>query len=99
MPDPTRRTTHIGQLINRVSQQRSHGKAEAAREPPDVDYERRIRELEQRVEYLETLFEGLQDAVHREGSRHQREIEALEAKIRPHELARALGKFSRERGF
>ena len=96
--NPTRRTARVGQLLERVIQQRRS--AGAATGPPagEPDQERRIGALEQRVEYLESLLEGLQDSVHRQAARHEREMKALEAKTQVPELARAIDKYSRERG-
>jgi uncharacterized coiled-coil protein SlyX len=62
------------------------------------DDQRRIVALERRVEELEALLEGLQDAVHREMTRQSRELAALAARTQAPEMARALGKYSRERG-
>jgi uncharacterized coiled-coil protein SlyX len=98
--NPTRRTARVGQLLERVIQQRRSASASAATEAPagEPDQERRIGALEQRVEYLESLLEGLQDSVHREAARHEREMKALEAKTQAPEMARAIDKYSRERG-
>jgi vacuolar-type H+-ATPase subunit I/STV1 len=81
-----------------VVQQRRNAKAETGSDAGEVDPGRRIRALERRVDQLEALLEGLQDSVHREMTRHDREIEALDEKTRAPEMARALGKYSRERG-
>jgi uncharacterized coiled-coil protein SlyX len=90
--------TGRGQLLDRVIQWRRRARAQAESDSGDADRERRITELERRVEYLEALFEGLQDSVHREGTRQQKEIEALEAKTQASRMARDLGKYSREHG-
>lgn len=50
------------------------------------------------MEYLEALVEGLQDSVHREGVRREREIRELGRKTSPAEIARALDRHARERG-
>jgi vacuolar-type H+-ATPase subunit I/STV1 len=71
---------------------------EAASGADTVDEDRRIAALEQRIDELEAVVEGLQDSIHRETTRQDKEIEALEAKTQPPEIARALGKYSRERG-
>jgi hypothetical protein len=49
------------------------------------------------VEALEALLEGLQDSVHRETTRQDREIAALDEKTQA-PVARALGKYPREHG-
>ena len=48
---------------------------------------------------LEALLESLQDSVYRETTRLGREVSALGARTEAPELARALEKYSRERGF
>ncbi len=99
-------------LLNRVIQRRRNAKTDTgshpdavdrqretvALEPDAVDQERRIVALEQRVEQLEALLEGLQDSIHREAIRQDKAIEALDARTQAPEMARALGKYSRERG-
>jgi hypothetical protein len=57
-----------------------------------------IRALEERVEHLERLLEGLQDSVHRDSIRYGRRIAELEARIEPAALGKALSKDARERG-
>jgi hypothetical protein len=47
---------------------------------------------------LEALVEGLQDSVHREAARHDKEMRALEARTQPSEVARTLERYSREHG-
>jgi hypothetical protein len=81
---------------------RRHEAAEAdaqadaqADEPTDAE---RIRALEDRVRYLETLVEGLQDSVHRESVRREKQINALESKTDPGAITRALSREARERG-
>jgi hypothetical protein len=96
--NPTRRTARVGQLLERVIQQRRSASAATGAPAGEADQERRIGALEQRVEYLESLLEGLQDSVHREAARHEREMKALEAKTQAPEMARAIDEYSRERG-
>ena len=96
--DPIRRTTRVGQLVDRVVEQRRRAKTEPGSDAGEVDHERRIGALEQRVQELEALLEALQDSIHREASRQDEELEALEAKTQAPEMARALGKYSREHG-
>ena len=79
-------------------EQRRRAKTETGSDAGEVDHERRIGTLEQRVQQLEALLEALQDSIHREASRQDEELEALEAKTQAPEMARALGKYSREHG-
>jgi hypothetical protein len=61
-------------------------------------YEDRVRVLEERIQYLETLIEGLQDSVHRESVRREKDIHELQKKTEPSELSRALSQDARKRG-
>jgi uncharacterized coiled-coil protein SlyX len=63
---------------------------------PEVDA--RVAALEQRLGHLERLIEGLQDAVHRESVRTQKQLHELERKTEPGEINRALSQDARERG-
>jgi vacuolar-type H+-ATPase subunit I/STV1 len=81
-----------------VIQQRRTAETETGPGADAVDHDRRIRALEQRIEQLEALLEGLQDSVHREVTRHDKEIEALDEKTQARQVSRALGKYSRDRG-
>jgi hypothetical protein len=96
--NPARRTARVGQLLERVIQQRRSADTATGSPSGEVDHERRIRALEQQVEYLEALLEGLQDSVHREAARQDKEMKGLESKTQAPEMARALEKYSREHG-
>ena len=54
--------------------------------------------LEQRVEHLEALVEGLQDAVHRDAVRHEQRMSELERRTEPEVVAKALSDDARRRG-
>jgi len=58
----------------------------------------RIDLILDRLERLETVVEGLQDAVYRESQRHDESIEDLRARTEPGEMARALSEDARRRG-
>lgn len=58
----------------------------------------RLEILEKRLEHLEAMVEGLQDAVHRESVRQGRAIDQLQKKAEPAEMRRALGQDAREHG-
>ena len=96
--DPTRRTTRKGRLVDRVIRQRRDTGQDRPSDADHPDDQRRIAVLEQRVEELEALLEGLQDSVHRETVRHERDIEVLTRRTGAPEMARALDRYSRERG-
>jgi ABC-type phosphate transport system auxiliary subunit len=77
----------IGRIIAR---------ARALREPPPPI--ERVENLEKRVTHLETMIEGLQDAVHREITRTNSQIDRLRKRTEPGELSRALSEDARHRG-
>jgi uncharacterized coiled-coil protein SlyX len=58
----------------------------------------RIEALERRMKHLETMIEGLQDAVHREITRTNDQIDLLRRRTEPAELSRALSEDARHRG-
>jgi muramidase (phage lysozyme) len=58
----------------------------------------RLAALEKRLEHVEAMVEGLQDAVHRESVRQEREIDDLQKKMEPGEIRRALSQDAREHG-
>ena len=64
----------------------------------EAGHAEQIKLLEERIARLEAIVEGLQDAVHREAVRHGKQIEGLEAKTKPSEIARALSRDARARG-
>ena len=85
-------------MVDRVIRQRRDSKQEAASDPEEAGDQRRIAALAQRVEELEALLEALQDSIHREMTRLDRELRALAAGTTAPEMARALDRYSRERG-
>ena len=65
-------------ILTRVVQLgRGRRASDAASQTPDAGHERRIQALERRLDQLEALLEGLQDAVHRESVREGERIGAL----------------------
>jgi uncharacterized coiled-coil protein SlyX len=69
----------------------------AKRDVPAAPIER-IESLEKRVTHVETMLEGLQDAVHREITRTNDQIDQLRKRTEPAELSRALSEDARHRG-
>ena len=57
-----------------------------------------IAALERRVNDLEKLVEGLQDAIHRDSLRRGHQMQELEDKTDPAEMSRAIAKYSRNHG-
>jgi hypothetical protein len=84
-------------LLDRVAQLGRRRRA-ADLAAPANGQERRIEALEERVDQLETLLEGLQDSVYRESVREGERIGALEKRTEPAEISRALSRDARERG-
>jgi hypothetical protein len=65
----------------------------------DVGEERQLlQELRQRVDHLERLLEGLQDAIHRDSIRLEQRMAELERKTDPDVVAKALSEDARRRG-
>ena len=58
----------------------------------------RIAELERRLAHLEAAFEGLQDAVHRDAVRQNRQLDELRTSTQPEAMARSLSESARRRG-
>jgi predicted nucleic acid-binding Zn-ribbon protein len=79
----------IGLRRRRAREEKAQGASEAA-DP--------IRALEQRVTHLESMIEGLQDAVHRSSQRTEEQLDELHRRTEPAELSRALSRHARERG-
>jgi hypothetical protein len=92
---PVRRLAILGRV---VQLRRGRRASDAAPQAPDAGHERRIQALEGRIDQLEALLEGLQDAVHRQSVREGERIEALEKRSEPSEMSRALSRDARERG-
>jgi predicted nucleic acid-binding Zn-ribbon protein len=88
------RTTRLPRLLDRVIQQRRRSETSPTQDGLDT----RVETMEKQIEHLENLVEGLQDSVHREALRHQREIESLNRKTEPAQIARALNRHSQEHG-
>jgi hypothetical protein len=65
---------------------------------PHADHESRLASIERRLDHLEALLEGLQDAVHRQTVRQEHEIGELERKTDAAEMTRSLDRHARERG-
>jgi hypothetical protein len=85
-------------ILGRVVQLGRGRRAPDAARQALTGHERRIEALEERVDQLEALLEGLQDAVHRVSVRDEGRIGALEKKTEPSEISRALDRDARERG-
>jgi alkylation response protein AidB-like acyl-CoA dehydrogenase len=78
---------NLRERIARLTQRR-----QPAQPPED------LQRLRERLEHLEALVEGLQDAVHRDSIRHEERMTELERRIQPEVLAKALSADARRRG-
>jgi len=65
---------------------------------PGARASRHEQALRARVERLESVVEGLQDALYRQARQHDREIAELRRRTDPTEIARALSEDARRRG-
>jgi hypothetical protein len=90
-----RRAAILGRVVQLGRGRRA---TDAGAQAPAAGHERRIEVLEERVDQLEALLEGLQDAVHRESLREGGRIGALEKRTEPSKISRALSRDARERG-
>jgi hypothetical protein len=57
-----------------------------------------IGALEARIRHLESMIEGLQDAVHRESVRTDARLEELRKQVDPAQLSRTISAEQRKRG-
>ncbi len=64
----------------------------------ETEHARKQERLHQRMDALEKLVEGLQDAFHRETVRHDAQFDELQKKTEPDAIARALSEDARRRG-
>lgn len=88
------------ELIARVMQMRrgiAAARPETAAEP-SAPAQDSLSGLEERTAHLEKMVAGLQDSVHRESTRHRKQIADLEAQLEPAALEVALSGDARRRG-
>jgi hypothetical protein len=57
-----------------------------------------VEALRQRLNRLETMVEGLQDALYRQAVAHDQQLEEIARRIEPEAMARALSDDARRRG-
>jgi protoporphyrinogen oxidase len=96
---PSRRSALTGRARAALRALRSADADTAARvERLEAEHARTHQQLRTRMDALESLVEGLQDAVHRESIRYDALIDALQKKTEPSEIARALSDDARKRG-
>ena len=90
---------HAG-LLDRVKGLLRHAVEPAPREAPEprIPDEPGLEALRERVHRLETMVEGLQDALYRQAVREDERIEELRARLEPEAIARALSADARRRG-
>jgi hypothetical protein len=66
--------------------------------PPTATAGPDVRPIVERLDALERMIEGLQDAVDRESQRHDARLEDLARRLEPAAMARALEDDARRRG-
>lgn len=71
---------------------------EAIRAPSDPAIEGRLAALDARMNHLESLVEGLQDALYRQAQREDEHRAAMRERTDPEEVARRLSADARRRG-
>jgi hypothetical protein len=75
-----------------------HADPEPIRAPLDPEIERRLRALDARMEHLEALLEGLQDALYRQAVREDEHRADMRERTEPARVARELSADARRRG-
>ena len=63
-----------------------------------ADDPERVQALEARIAHLESMIEGLQDAVHRQSLNADTRMSEIERRLDPAEMSRALSQDARRRG-
>ena len=81
--------------VIRIGRARRFGRPTKAAQSPEGE---QMMALERRIMHLEAMIEGLQDAVHREGVRTNRQLDDLRRRTEPEEISRALDSAARKRG-
>jgi hypothetical protein len=66
--------------------------------PPSAPDRGELAALRQRVDVLESMVEGLQDALYRQAVHHDDQIDELVHRTSPEEVARSLSADARRRG-
>ncbi len=95
-PETERLRTRIQQLRHAFVS--SGSQAGAPPRPTDMGDPELVRDLRARIAHLESLLQGLQDAVYRESQRQDKRLTELEARTDPSALAAALSEDARQRG-
>ena len=83
--------------LSRLSRKRGNGRRSSAG-APNAGWEHRVETLEARLEHLETVLEGLQDALYRQAVLEDEHVEELRRRTAPEQLARDLSQHARRRG-
>jgi hypothetical protein len=86
----------LGERLVELPPRRESTSVPSGQQEPAVA--QRLEVVEKRLEHLEAMIEGLQDAVHRESVRQGKEIDQLQKRAEPGEIRRALGQDAREHG-
>jgi hypothetical protein len=87
-------------LLGRLRRRRASAQAsvsQTSREPSDA-LSSKLDVLQTQLNYVETLLEGLQDAVHRRSALEDKRNEELMRRIEPAQLAKDIANDARRRG-
>jgi hypothetical protein len=89
----------LGALVDHLRElRRGRLQANAGDPAGDISALGRIEILERRIEHLESMLEGLQDAVDRHAVLQGEQISELRRRTGPAQMARALSEDARNRG-
>ena len=86
-------------VVERISRMwRTRSAERETGETPYPGWQGPLAALEARVEHLEALLEGFQDAVHRRAVQQDKQIAELGRRVEPDQIARELSEDARKRG-
>jgi hypothetical protein len=88
--------SRLEELVRRRREKPASARLKAGRPKPAETQS--LETIERRLQHLEAMIEGLQDAMHRESVRMGKKIDELERRADPAEIRRALGRDAREHG-
>lgn len=86
-----------GRILDRIVTLRAQDNRPPEKDQPAEAGLDEIEVLRRRIEHLEAALEGLQDAVHRENSRREAQIQELQRQTSPGAMAQSLEADARRR--
>jgi hypothetical protein len=95
----------VGDMMRPVVKRRRSPDTEPEQDPPEQapaepgpPEDRATQDLRVRIERLEGVVEGLQDALYRQAQHHDEDMDELRRSLHPEEIARSLSADARRRG-